>query len=136
MTELLAAFFIGYPERSKGYRFYCPDRQTKFIETRRAIFLEDDITKASKVLREVGHQKKRTYVPISMVEEPYFSISVVVPQTVVPTGGETPVANLASPSATTTEQVASPSARPGPSEPVAQESSQDSGSVAPSDTPL
>jgi hypothetical protein len=95
--------FIGYPERSKGYRFYCPGRQTKFIETRHAIFLEDDMIKGSKVLREVDLQEKRTYVPIPMVEEPYFSIPVVVPPTVVTTRGETPAANIASPSATTTE---------------------------------
>jgi hypothetical protein len=110
--------FIGYPDRSKGYRFYCPDRQTKFIETRHAIFLEDDIIKESKVLREVDLPKKRTYVPFSMVEEPYFSIPIVVPPTVIPTMGETSVANVASPSATTTKQVASPSAHLGP-EPVA-----------------
>jgi hypothetical protein len=55
---------------------------------------------------------------------------------VVPTRGETPAANIASPSATTTEQVASPSTQSGPSNLVAQESSQDSGSVAPSDAPL
>jgi hypothetical protein len=45
--------FINYPERSKGYIFYCPGRQTKFIKTRHAILLEDDMTKGSKVLREV-----------------------------------------------------------------------------------
>jgi hypothetical protein len=95
--------FIGYPERSKGYRFYCPGRQTKFIETRHAIFLENDMIKGSKVLREVDLQEKRTYVPIPMVEEPYFSIPAVVPPTVVTTRGETPAANIASPSATTTE---------------------------------
>jgi hypothetical protein len=50
--------FIGYPERSKGYRFYCPGRQTKFIETRHAIFLEDDMIKGSKVLREVDLQER------------------------------------------------------------------------------
>ena len=37
--------FIGYPEKSKGYRFYSPDRQTKFVETRHAVFLEDDMIK-------------------------------------------------------------------------------------------
>jgi len=26
--------FITYPERSKGYRFYCPDRQTKFCRNK------------------------------------------------------------------------------------------------------
>jgi hypothetical protein len=41
--------------------------------------------KESKVLREVDFQEKRTYVPILMVEEPYFSIPDVVPPTVVTT---------------------------------------------------
>jgi hypothetical protein len=45
--------FIGYPERLKCYRFYCLGRQTKFIETRHHMFLEDDMIKGSKVLREV-----------------------------------------------------------------------------------
>jgi hypothetical protein len=89
--------------------------------------------KESKVLREVDFQEKRTYVPILMVEEPYFSIPAVVPPTVVTTWGETPAANIASPSATTTEQVTSPSAQSGSSESVAHESSHDSSSVAPSD---
>jgi hypothetical protein len=106
--------FIGYPEISKGYRFYCPGEQTKFIETRHAIFLEDDMTKGSKVLREADLQEKRTYVPFPMVEEPYFSIPTVVPPTVIPTVGEAPAVNVASPSATTIEQEASPSAHLGP----------------------
>jgi hypothetical protein len=58
--------------------------------------------KGSKVLREVDLQEKRMYVPILMVEEPYFSIPTVFPPTVVTTRGETPVANVASPNATTT----------------------------------
>jgi hypothetical protein len=85
---------------------------------------------------EVDLQEKRTYVPIPMVEEPYFSIPAVVPPTVVTTRGETPAANIASPSATTTKQVNSPSAQSGSSESVAQEISHDSGSVAPSDAPM
>jgi hypothetical protein len=66
--------------------------------------------KGSKVLEEVDLQEKRVYFPISMVEEPYFSIPAVVPPTVFLTGGATPTANVASPSASTTEQVATPSA--------------------------
>jgi hypothetical protein len=70
-----------------------------------------------------------------MVEEPYFSIPTVVPPTVTPTVGETPAANVASSSATTTEHIASPSTHTGP-EPVAQDSSEDDDSVAPNDAPL
>jgi hypothetical protein len=32
----VSCYFIGYLERSKGFRFYCPDRHTKFVEIRRA----------------------------------------------------------------------------------------------------
>jgi hypothetical protein len=70
--------------------------------------------KGSKVLREVDIQEKRTYVPLTMVEKPYFSIPTVVPPIVIPIVGEIPTANVASLSATTTEQVASPSAHLGP----------------------
>jgi hypothetical protein len=77
-------------------------------------FLEDDMIKGSKVLRDVDLQEKRMYVPFPMVEEPYFSIPTVVPPTVIPTVGETTTANVTSPSATTTKQVVSPSAHIGP----------------------
>ena len=45
--KIVSFHFIGYPEKSKGYRFYCPDRQTKFVETRHAMFLEDDMIRGA-----------------------------------------------------------------------------------------
>ena len=48
-SETVSCHFIGYSEKLKGYRFYCPDRQTKFIETRHAVFLEDDMIMRSMV---------------------------------------------------------------------------------------
>jgi hypothetical protein len=63
------------------------------------------------------------YVPIPMVEEPYFSILVVVPPKVVPSGVKNPIANVALSSATTTEHVDSPSTKPGSSKSITQESS-------------
>jgi hypothetical protein len=39
--------FIGYPDKLKGYRFYCPDRHSKFIETRHTVFLEDEMVKGA-----------------------------------------------------------------------------------------
>ena len=47
--KTVSCHFIGYLEKSKGYRFYCPDRQTKFVETRHAVFLEDDMIRGSMV---------------------------------------------------------------------------------------
>ena len=34
--------FVGYPKRSKGYRFYCSSNYTKLIETLNARFIEID----------------------------------------------------------------------------------------------
>jgi len=70
--------FIGYPEKSKGYRFYCPDRTTKFVETRHAVFLEDDMIRGSTVPQEISLEEKRAFVPMPLVEEPYFSILTVI----------------------------------------------------------
>ena len=48
-SKTVSCHFIGYPDKSKGYRFYCSDRHTKFVETRHTIFLEDDMIKGSMV---------------------------------------------------------------------------------------
>ena len=37
-SKTVSCHFISYLEKSKGYRFYCPDRQTKFVETRHVVF--------------------------------------------------------------------------------------------------
>lgn len=39
-SRTISCYFVGYPERSKGYRFYCPSHTTRIIETRHAEFLE------------------------------------------------------------------------------------------------
>ena len=46
-SKTVSCHFIGYPEKSKGYRFYYPDRQTKFVEIRHAVFLEDDMIRGA-----------------------------------------------------------------------------------------
>jgi hypothetical protein len=48
-SKTVSCHFIGYPKRSKGYRFYCPDRHTKIVETRHAVFLEDNMIRGSMV---------------------------------------------------------------------------------------
>jgi hypothetical protein len=45
--------FIDYPDKSKGFHFYCPDRYIKIMETRHAAFLEDEATRGSTVPREI-----------------------------------------------------------------------------------
>ena len=44
----VSGFFIGYAEKSKGYRFYCPSHTHKVEEARNARFLEDYNTNESR----------------------------------------------------------------------------------------
>ena len=94
--KTVSCHFIGYPEKSKGYRFYCPGRHTKFVETRHASFLEDQMIRGSKAAREINLEEKRVFVPIPMVQEPYFTLPVVVGSTPVVTtpAAFSPMANL------------------------------------------
>ena len=55
--------FIGYPEKSKGFRFYYPDRHTKFMEMRHDVFLEDEMMRGSMIAREIDLEEKRVYAP-------------------------------------------------------------------------
>ncbi|KAL3506907.1 hypothetical protein ACH5RR_032289 [Cinchona calisaya] len=43
----MSEYFIGYAERSKGYRFYCPSNSTRIVESRNAKFLENDLISGS-----------------------------------------------------------------------------------------
>ena len=76
-SKTVSCHFIGYPEKLKGYRFYYPDRQTKFVETRHAVFLEEDMIRGSMVACEISFEEKRVYVPTPMVQEPFFTLPVV-----------------------------------------------------------
>ena len=86
--KTVSCHFIGYPERSKGFCFYCPDRYTKFVETRHAVFLEDEMMRGGMVAREIDLEEKRVYAPTPMIHEPFFSLPAVaapiVQDTVVP----------------------------------------------------
>ena len=39
----VSAYFIGYVENSKAYRFYCPNHSTRIVESRNAKFLKNDV---------------------------------------------------------------------------------------------
>jgi hypothetical protein len=45
--KTVSCHFIGYPEKSKGFRLYCPDRHTKFVEMRHTVFLEDEMMRGA-----------------------------------------------------------------------------------------
>ena len=60
--KTISCHFIGYPDKSKGFHFYCPDRYTKFVETRQAVFLEDELMRGSMVARKIDLEEKRGFV--------------------------------------------------------------------------
>ena len=37
----ISGYFIGYPEKSKGYRFYCPNHSTQIVEIGNAQSIEN-----------------------------------------------------------------------------------------------
>ena len=43
----ISGYFVGYDERSKGYKFYCPSHSTRIVESRNAKFLENDLISGS-----------------------------------------------------------------------------------------
>ena len=80
--KTVSCHFIGYPEKSKGFRFYCPDRHTKFVEMRHAVFLEDEMIRESMVAQEIDLEEKRVYAPTPMIHESFFSLPAVATPTV------------------------------------------------------
>ena len=71
--------------------FYCPGRHTKFVETRHAVFLEDEKMRGSMVAREIVLEVKRVYASTPMIHEPFFSLPAVAAPTVLHTVVPAPV---------------------------------------------
>ncbi|GKE33052.1 retrovirus-related pol polyprotein from transposon TNT 1-94, partial [Tanacetum coccineum] len=40
-SQTVSGYFIGYIEKSKGYRFYCPNHSSRIVETGNAKFMEN-----------------------------------------------------------------------------------------------
>ena len=41
-SKTISCSFIGYPERSKGFRLYCHDQGLNIVEYRNVVFLENE----------------------------------------------------------------------------------------------
>ena len=52
----ISGHFVGYAEKSKGYKFYCPYHITRIVELRNAKFLENDLISGSDQLRDFGSE--------------------------------------------------------------------------------
>jgi hypothetical protein len=76
--KIVSCYFIGYPEKSKCFLFYYPDRYTKFIETKHVVFLEDEMMRESMVAQKIDLEEKRECVPTLMIQEPFFELPILV----------------------------------------------------------
>ncbi|RVW41039.1 Retrovirus-related Pol polyprotein from transposon TNT 1-94 [Vitis vinifera] len=59
----ISEYLIGYAEKSKGYRIYCPSYSTRIVESRNAKFLEYDLVSGSDQFRnyvsDIDHTKSQ-----------------------------------------------------------------------------
>ena len=64
-ARTISGYFIGYLEKSKGYRFYCPTHSTRIVETGNARFIENGETNGSEASRNVEIKEVRVQVPLT-----------------------------------------------------------------------
>ncbi|XP_028124521.1 uncharacterized protein LOC114321552 [Camellia sinensis] len=76
-SRTISRYFIGYPDKSKGYKFYCPNHSMRIVETGNARFLENGEISGSEKTRVVNFEEIRVDMPTF---DPYRKI--VVPQTI------------------------------------------------------
>ena len=55
--KTISRYFVGYAKNSKGYRFYWPSHTTRFVESRNAKFLENDIINGSDLSKNTVLEK-------------------------------------------------------------------------------
>jgi hypothetical protein len=93
--KTVSCHFIGYPDRSKGCRFYCPNNHVKIMETRHVVFFENDGISRSRIPRKIDLEENRVCVPFPLIQESVlplhndYASSVVTPRVDVPSGGDT-----------------------------------------------
>jgi hypothetical protein len=92
--KTISCHFIGYPDRSKGYRFYCPNNYAKIVETRHAVFFENDGISGSRIPRKIDLEEKQACVAFPLIQEIVLPLQndyaspVVAPHVDVPSGGD------------------------------------------------
>lgn len=61
---MISEYFIGYLEKSKGYRFYVPNHSPRIVETSNARFLKNDEVSESVSKQIVDIKEIRVDFPI------------------------------------------------------------------------
>ncbi|RVW67331.1 Retrovirus-related Pol polyprotein from transposon TNT 1-94 [Vitis vinifera] len=78
-----SAYFIGYAEGSKGYRFYYPSHNIRIVELRNAKFLENDLISGSDRFQDIVSEKDHIDAqPSTFIEAPQIANDNPVDQVV------------------------------------------------------
>ena len=72
----ISGYFIGYLEKSKGYRFYCPNHSTRIVESGNARFIENCDISGSDQMHNVSIQEVRMQISVPKTS------TIVVPELV------------------------------------------------------
>uniref|UniRef100_A0A6N2M0Z2 Integrase catalytic domain-containing protein n=1 Tax=Salix viminalis TaxID=40686 RepID=A0A6N2M0Z2_SALVM len=67
--KTISGYFIGYPDKSKGYRIYCPNHSTRIVETGNAKFYENGEISGSNKVQDVIIQEIRVHVPLPSISK-------------------------------------------------------------------
>jgi transposase InsO family protein len=60
----VSGYFIGYANKSKGYRFYCPSYLMRIVESKCAVFLEGDIVNEVVQPSRFAFEEERVAIPV------------------------------------------------------------------------
>ena len=64
----VSGYFVGYANKSKGYRFYCPSYSMRIAESKRAIFLEGDSVNEVVQPSRFSFEEERVAIPVRSEE--------------------------------------------------------------------
>ena len=82
-SRTVSCYFVVYPERSKGYKFYDPSSRS-FFETGNAKFIEDSgSTQVKEVIFEEEYVNAPTTTTIEAIGDNQVHIPIIVPSVVV-----------------------------------------------------
>jgi transposase InsO family protein len=60
----VSGYFVGYANKSKGYRFYCPSYSMRIVESKRAVFLEGDSVNEVVQPSRFAFEEERVAIPV------------------------------------------------------------------------
>ena len=82
-SRTISCYFVGYPERSKGYKFYDPSSRS-FFETGNAKFIEDSgSTQVKEAIFQEEYVNAPTITTIEAIGDNQVPIPIIMPSVVV-----------------------------------------------------